>query len=103
MAIDGTNTLFYSGWNIDQLFRSAEVTLAVTASNTQVVDFTDLNLTFPPKFIVAAKQAGSSVWEQSGNRLRASITSNKLYVNSQVFPATNWTIRYYILNTASNA
>src|ERR1051325_1545523 len=98
MSVDGTNTIFSSSWTIDTIIASGEKNMAVGVNDTTVINFPELGLTEPPKFIVAAKQAGASRWEQSGNRLRAKISSNGLTVNSQVSPSTNWTIRYYILS-----
>lgn len=103
MARNGTNTIFSSEWNIDQIGLSGEKTIAVGANDVELFNFSSLNLGFQPKFYVAAKQAGSNVWEQSGNRLRARVYNNRLYVYSEVFPSTNWTLRYYILNTPVNS
>lgn len=94
MAIDDTKLVFNSDWEIDQILLSGEeaITFPIETYGTQheLVDFSSLGLTYPPRVQMSWKPQGSTRWVSMGSApslvdtytdpVGVAIDTQKLYV-----------------------
>ena len=65
MAVNENDLKFLSSWDIDQLVKSATVSIS-GSGNTSLINFSSLSLPTVPVFAVQFQPSGSSQWFSEG-------------------------------------
>lgn len=121
MAIDDNKLIFSSLWDIDQMVKSGTKRISVTGTaEYELVDFSDLGLTYSPQYFIAWRRVGKTRWNMEGASsgfddagyfdstymypLKGRVTPTKLYARGEYYNGTvDLDVRYIIYRNKATA